>query len=84
MFHHFYCKVGKTTCTVFSCILGHTEEGTGCTHAGLEGETRAINCRSSRVLDKSVNLLFKTLGVDYIFLDFFKIDLSHPPPVINY
>ena len=26
MLHHFYCKVGKTVCTIFSCILGHTEE----------------------------------------------------------
>ena len=26
MLHHFYCKVGKTACSIFSGILGHTEE----------------------------------------------------------
>ena len=26
MLHHFYCKVGKTACSIFSCILRHTEE----------------------------------------------------------
>ena len=31
MFHHFYRKVGISACTMFSCILGHTEENkNGC------------------------------------------------------
>ena len=26
MLNHFYSKIGKKACTIFSCILGHTEE----------------------------------------------------------